>query len=1150
MEDSDETRQDLSQSGMETLAGDKAAKLSPGPHRIVMKPRSTDPGFPVADWDRYDFVRFLGQGGMGRVYLARDKRLGREVALKFVRMEDDRFVDRFMAEARAQARVDHPHVCKVLEVGEVEGKVFIAMQHIKGLPLDVAALELTLEQKVMVLRDAALGVHEAHRVGIIHRDLKPSNILVEVDEDGTDHAYVMDFGLAHEWNTEATETGSVLGTPAYMSPEQARGEVSRLDRRSDVYSLGATLYAVITGQPPVEGANPLEILSAVSSADPKPFRALKLDIPKDLEAITLKCLEKDRSRRYDSAKALAEDLDRFLAGDPVQARPTGFWYRAQRKARKHKQLTAVGAAALLVVFVALGVAVKARRDAGRRERLAQQFTDSMARIESLARYSALSPAHDIRPDLQAVRDQMARLRTDMAAAGALADGPGHYALGWGYWTLDDGEQAREHLQMAWDAGYREPRVAYALSLALGQQYREKLLEAQRITAPAQREARLKEVNVAFRDPALGFLRRAQGSDVPSPAFLEAQMAFFEGRLDEALLRLQALGATQPWFYEAPQLRGSLLQARAWEKWNRGDREGAQADFDAGRTALAQAGLVARSAPSVHAALGELELNVLFMEKFGGGKVLEAFRRGDAPIREALALQPDHVPSLILQAAFLGNLGDFKANHGEDSEPLTREAVAAAERAVAAGPMRADARMALGRACYLLGDARSNRNLDPTEALSRSLQAFESLSESKRDYTVWNHLGLIHQTWADFDTQHGREPDLHLGRAIAAFEQATRLAPQLLPARINLGSCLLQRARRPQAPQPEADLQAAEQVLQEARTLNPKHFVPYFVLGKVRYAQGLRAQARGGDAESRFRESVALNEQGLQINPAVPNFHLGIGIAQMERAREAWETGRDPAPLFEAAQKAFERALAVAPNQANGHLNLGSMLLKRARWMGRPMDLPAARRALERALALSPGFRDALINLGRLHAVGAELALARGADPSAEFPLGEAPLAQALKLDPASWEAWQSLGELRSAQANGQAAQGQEDGTGFATAREALRRALGLDPEAQETPLALARLAWHQATWERGRGRTPGPYLEEALHLTGGLLKVRPRWAEALALDAGLALLAAEGAPAPERAARREKAVAELTTALELNPHLRSHWLEVRDRGRS
>src|SRR5664279_5881832 len=280
----------------ETFAGDASAFQSP-----PRSPRTTQvPEFPVQDWDRYEFLGFLGQGGMGMVFRARDRRLGREVAIKFVRLDEDRHVDRFMVEARAQARVDHEHVCKVFEVGEVEGRVFIAMQHIVGASLD-AAPGLSLEQKVIVLRDAARGVHEAHRVGIIHRDLKPSNIMVERTEDGACRTFVMDFGLAREWNQDVTETGSVLGTPAYMSPEQARGEVSRLDRRTDVYSLGATLYHITTGRPPFAGANALEILSAIASADAPPMRSLRLDIPRDLEAITLKCLEKERSRRYDSA---------------------------------------------------------------------------------------------------------------------------------------------------------------------------------------------------------------------------------------------------------------------------------------------------------------------------------------------------------------------------------------------------------------------------------------------------------------------------------------------------------------------------------------------------------------------------------------------------------------------------------------------------------------------------------------------------------------------------------------------------------------------------------------------------------------------------------------------------------------------------------
>ena len=505
----------------ETFAGDESAFQSPAD----IPRRAQVPAFPVKGWDRYEFLRFLGQGGMGMVFLARDRKLGREVAIKFVRIEDDRNLQRFMVEARAQARVDHVNVCKVFEVGEVDGKVFITMQAIVGNSLDVATKGLSLEQKVIALRDAARGVHEAHRVGIIHRDLKPSNIMVEQAEDGALRTFVMDFGLAREWNQDVTETGSVLGTPTYMSPEQARGEINQLDRRTDIYSLGATLYHVATGRPPISGTNALEILAAIASTDIQPMRVQNPDIPRDLEAITLKCLEKERSRRYDSAKALADDLDRFLAGEPVVARRAGLIYRTHRRFMRHKALAVTGTVAVVLVLLASGVALKTRLDAGRRERLAQHFMESMARIESMARFSALSPLHDIRQDLGAVRTHMTQLQEDMKQAGALANGPGHYALGRGFWTLDDAEKAREHLQMAWDAGYREPRVAFALTQVLGRQYQEKLLEAERIASVDQREARKKQIDATLRGPALAFLQQAPGADGPSPGYLEALMAF-------------------------------------------------------------------------------------------------------------------------------------------------------------------------------------------------------------------------------------------------------------------------------------------------------------------------------------------------------------------------------------------------------------------------------------------------------------------------------------------------------------------------------------------------------------------------------------------------------------------------------------------------
>jgi len=309
-------------------SGDPTSTLAAGLRVVVAELAASDreAAFPIPGWDRYEPVRLLGQGAMGRVFLARDLHLRREVALKFMRGDDPELARRFVAEARAQARVDHERVCKVYEVGEVDGKVYIAMQHIAGRPLGELRGELTVEQIAMLVRGAALGVNEAHRAGLIHRDLKPSNIMVERTADGELRPYVMDFGLARDWHESATMTGTVLGTPHFMSPEQARGEVSRLDRRADVYSLGATLYTLLAGAPPIPGDHPLEVLANIAVAEPRPLRAIHRDLPADLEAITLKCLDKDRSARYDSARALADDLERFLAGEPVEARTRGLGY--------------------------------------------------------------------------------------------------------------------------------------------------------------------------------------------------------------------------------------------------------------------------------------------------------------------------------------------------------------------------------------------------------------------------------------------------------------------------------------------------------------------------------------------------------------------------------------------------------------------------------------------------------------------------------------------------------------------------------------------------------------------------------------------------------------------------------------------------------
>jgi serine/threonine protein kinase len=275
--------------------------------------------FPPPDWERYKVVRLLGRGVMSQVFLAHDPGLRRDIALKFVRSDDAELVRRLISEARVMARVHHEHICQVYEVGEVKGGAYIAMQFVDGAPLKHLADELALDQKVRVIRDAAEGVYAAHRAGLVHCDLKPSNILVERTEDGHLKPFVMDFGMARDWSDEGAATPrGVHGTQFYMAPELVLGKPSQLDRRTDVYGLGATLYFLLTGEPPGVGTNVNAVSAHFFTAEVRPPSSLVSDIPLELDAIVHTCLQRNPSSRFDSVRKLINALDFFLAKRPLQ----------------------------------------------------------------------------------------------------------------------------------------------------------------------------------------------------------------------------------------------------------------------------------------------------------------------------------------------------------------------------------------------------------------------------------------------------------------------------------------------------------------------------------------------------------------------------------------------------------------------------------------------------------------------------------------------------------------------------------------------------------------------------------------------------------------------------------------------------------------
>jgi WD40 repeat protein/tRNA A-37 threonylcarbamoyl transferase component Bud32 len=327
---------------------------------VVLRPFRDPPLFAGLPGPRalgpYDLIEPIGRGGMGVVYKARHRRLDRLVALKMIRLgalasEDD--IRRFRNEADAIAHLDHPHIVPIHDVDEQDGSLFFTMPLLPAsLDRDLGRFREDHRAAARLVAALARALHHAHQRGILHRDVKPSNVLLV--ESG--RSVLADFGLARRMDREATltETGAILGTPAFLSPEQASGTGPALTVAADIYGLGAVLYAILCGRPPHSGGGALEILARVRDRDPVPPSRLDPRVDRDLEAICLKCLEKEPSRRYGSAEAMAEDLERWLEGKPIVARPPGRLGRGWRWCRRNA--LAAGMAAALVGLLVFGIA--------------------------------------------------------------------------------------------------------------------------------------------------------------------------------------------------------------------------------------------------------------------------------------------------------------------------------------------------------------------------------------------------------------------------------------------------------------------------------------------------------------------------------------------------------------------------------------------------------------------------------------------------------------------------------------------------------------------------------------------------------------------------------------------------------------------------
>jgi tetratricopeptide (TPR) repeat protein/tRNA A-37 threonylcarbamoyl transferase component Bud32 len=338
------------------INGDRTVTRSgpgaPAPRATQDRSRSVPPEIPG-----YEILEKLGEGGMGVVYKARQRGLNRLVALKMIVGGKQARVDhmaRFRVEAEAVARLRHPNILQIYDIGEVDDLPFVSLELLEGGDLDhrLAGTPQPGRSGSELMATLARAVHAAHQAGIIHRDLKPSNVLFT--SDGVPK--ITDFGLAKrlESDSRQTETGQIMGTPSYMAPEQARGHTKDVGPAADTYALGAMLYQVLTGRPPFMGETPLETVRQVVDDEPVPPSRLVPRVPRDLETICLKCLQKEPKKRYETAQHLADDLDRYRSGNTIKARRTTFWERGWKWSKRHPTRALAVAVSLLVCLGAIG----------------------------------------------------------------------------------------------------------------------------------------------------------------------------------------------------------------------------------------------------------------------------------------------------------------------------------------------------------------------------------------------------------------------------------------------------------------------------------------------------------------------------------------------------------------------------------------------------------------------------------------------------------------------------------------------------------------------------------------------------------------------------------------------------------------------------
>jgi len=949
----------------------------------------------------------IGSGGMGEVFKAWDPDLERHVAFKYLKHDDPVQMERLLREARAQARIDHPSVCKVYEVGDDDGRPYIAMEYVDGETLDVAAENLTLEQNIVLVKEITEAVQAAHSAGLIHRDLKPANILV-VDRDGRPHPYVLDFGIARlEEVAGLTNTGQVIGTPGYLSPEQARGDLAAIDRRTDVFSLGVILYELLGGAKPFDGDSNVEILLSLIEEEPTPLGKRVPGIPRDLNTIVMACLEKEPGLRYSSARTLADDLDRFLRGEPVEAKRTGVFTRVRLKARKHPRTFLAAAAALIAMLMLAGLALNERRTAAHRAEIAQDFGREIERMDGLLEHAYLLPLHDTRLDREQVRLRMAEIDAQLEDLDPVSQALGHYVIGRGHLALGEASSAQQRLQRAWELGDRSPELNFALGLSLAELYRRAVAEAAGIRDDQRRRTALERAEESYREPARVHLEQSRGG-AEHPLYLDAVLASISGSREDALARLEQLAREDPFFYRGTLLSGTIHREGFVAASRAGETSEAKAAFERARTAFEAATRIGESDPAPYKELCGLWVNELRNRVWASGGDLEPAR--DAAVEacdKALIADPDSAAAHIEAGRIHRFWAVNELQNGRHDQASLAAVQAHARAAIAAVPDNAVAHVLLGLSHRIAAQFLSDRGEDPNTQLELAVDAYrEAARIDPADSSAPMSLASALLYLGDYKRNQGEDPMETFVAAAEAAELGMELEPEALGSYVNAGIAYSQIGvlARDRGEDARAHFDRGAAVLERAIELNPTYLTAHFNLGEMLLESAMAELRSGLDPRDKIEHSLELLEAAAKGYPtwAPPRYLQAEGLALL--AEHDRLTGGDPTGHLDRAYEAIAKGAAINPNDAMGLSRSSLSYLVDARWRSQreidpSMAVAEGIRSIGDAIDANPNLASAYVRRAELLLIRAEWKLKQGSPTADDREAAETALAKAAEINP-------------------------------------------------------------------------------------------------------------------------------------------------------